>query len=236
MLLELSCYPFSTFATLTYDDAHYPPGGNLVPRDLQLFLKRLRKRLQGRDIRYFAVGEYGEARGRPHYHLVLFGVGKHELKEVEGCWNLGYVYLGDVTMQSARYVAGYVIKGWTKDRPELAGRVPEFARMSRRPGIGKRAAPALAASLAACRQEVVPPALKCGPSALPLGRTLRNWTRANLTGVIGELPEETLVRRARLQALRDAASPGAPPESYLNNYDRADAIELRARWRRKGNL
>lgn len=235
LLLELELHSDACFLTLTYNEEHYPAGGNLVPRDLQLFLKRLRYNLPGRDIRYFAVGEYGEARGRPHYHLILFGVGKQHLEAIEKSWNLGFSYVGDVTVESARYVAGYVIKGWTKDRVELEGRHPEFARMSRRPALGFRQGAAVADALRNHKLEVVPAVVKVGRQSFPLGRTMRNKVREHLTGVIGELPEETLARRARLQALREGASPHTVV-GLVNDFDRADAIELRAYWRRKGDL
>lgn len=89
----------SCFLTLTYTDQNIPYGDDrptLCKRDLQLFLKRLRrdleynwciisengesvlKRLKRRSnykmlkIRYFAVGEYGSRTSRPHYHMILF--------------------------------------------------------------------------------------------------------------------------------------------------------------------
>lgn len=99
---EAQQHQHCSFLTLTYNDRWAPNDGNLQPRDLQLFLKRLRKRLHRvlasdtkrarpqsqrvsssdprnrilsnprAPLRYFACGEYGEETGRPHYHLLLF--------------------------------------------------------------------------------------------------------------------------------------------------------------------
>nr|CDL65737.1 unnamed protein product [uncultured bacterium] len=47
----------------------------LRKRDLQLFIKRLRKNLSkysDAKVRYFAMGEYGPVHFRPHYHFLLF--------------------------------------------------------------------------------------------------------------------------------------------------------------------
>lgn len=135
----------SSFVTLTYDEEHIPDCGSLRKRDLQLFIKRLRFNLHPRKIRYYASGEYGEERGRPHYHLALFGVNPEEEIQVKKAWTedgelIGQVYMGDITYASARYIAKYIIKGdyqnnemvneklWPKDR--------EFSLMSRRPALG----------------------------------------------------------------------------------------------------
>ena len=61
-----------SFITLTYkDNPHF-----LVKKDLQDFMKRLRRYLEyhgyKEKIRYFACGEYGEKRGRPHYHILIY--------------------------------------------------------------------------------------------------------------------------------------------------------------------
>lgn len=45
--------------------------GTLNKRDVQLFFKRLRKRIG--KFSYMCAGEYGEKNGRPHYHAILFG-------------------------------------------------------------------------------------------------------------------------------------------------------------------
>lgn len=63
------------FVTLTYNPRCVPKNG-LSKKDVQLFIKRLRTRLDRlnieHNIRYFAVGEYGKKGKRPHYHLILW--------------------------------------------------------------------------------------------------------------------------------------------------------------------
>jgi len=147
----------AVFATLTYEDAKLPystrGAPTLVRRDATLFLKKLRKKY-GSGIRFFGCGEYGGRTARPHYHILLFNVdfpnkrfykfakGGERLynsSDLDDLWGHGYVVLGDVTFDSARYVAGYILKkvkgmGPSSDR---FGREPEFGMMSRRPGIGR---------------------------------------------------------------------------------------------------
>lgn len=72
-VIEAKQYKYNYFVTLTYDDAHLPERNSLNPKDLQLFLKRLRKRFKGVKIRFLASGEYGSS-FRPHYHLILFNL------------------------------------------------------------------------------------------------------------------------------------------------------------------
>jgi hypothetical protein len=75
---EMSCHDNAVFATLTYDDDHLPPDRSISKDELQRFIKRLRKELGDRKIRYFACGEYGETTNRPHYHAIIFGLGLTE--------------------------------------------------------------------------------------------------------------------------------------------------------------
>jgi hypothetical protein len=101
--------------------------------------------------------------GRPHYHLCLFnfdfpdkkvwskkrGFLLYRSEELERLWEKGHSIIGDVSFESAAYVARYVVKKiGGKDADDhytevdkttgeiLSERVPEFVRMSRRPGIG----------------------------------------------------------------------------------------------------
>lgn len=149
---ERQLHAFNEFVTLTYDDAYMPEGGTLVKRDLQLFFKRLRKQY-GAGVRFYACGEYGESLGRPHYHAIIFnlcltdkkfykkakrGEVLYTSKSLTKIWGMGHVVVGDVTFDSAAYVARYIVKKVTGDKAgeHYRGRLPEFTNMSRRPGIG----------------------------------------------------------------------------------------------------
>lgn len=156
---EASLHESNSFVTLTYDDQHLPPGGTLVKRDWQLFMKRLRRRFSIYDVslghwlpRFFMCGEYGELNGRPHYHACLFGVDfpdKVLLKEERGerlyrsalldsCWKLGHASCGSVTFQSAAYVARYIMaKALGVSAGEKSETLPEFALRSLKPGLGQ---------------------------------------------------------------------------------------------------
>lgn len=143
----------SCFITLTYNNENLPADGNLNKRDFQLFIKKLRFSLKNKRIRYYHCGEYGESLGRPHYHACLFGYNPKDLQliketggirlyispSLEKLWGLGYVTVGQVTFESAAYVARYITKKITGTQAEnhYQGRTPEYTTMSRRPGIGK---------------------------------------------------------------------------------------------------
>lgn len=104
-----------------------------------------------RPIRFFASGEYGERRQRPHYHEILYGVGLQDAKTIQSCWNQGHTYTVEANWKTIAYTAGYTAKklqSWEKASPEEqvdpeTGEVytwqPPFKLMSRRPGIGGHA-------------------------------------------------------------------------------------------------
>jgi len=151
------------FITLTYDNTHLPSNGSLHYKDFQLFIKRLRKSLGNARIRYYMAGEYGENFGRPHFHACIFGHDFHDKKlwkrtpsgsllyrseHLETLWPFGYSSVGDVNFESAAYVARYIMKKITGKKAhehyeqidpesgEIVKRVPEFNKMSLKPGIG----------------------------------------------------------------------------------------------------
>lgn len=164
LLLESFEHAENSFVTLTYSPENLPANGNVCARDVQLFLKRLRERVAPVRFRYFAVGEYGGVGQRPHYHALLFGWAPENHKVIDcscqlcAAWSLGLCHVGEVTPQSAQYVAGYVLKvaqveGLTalsrnrQGRGLVKGREPEFCLRSRRPGIGAGAVPRIVQAL-----------------------------------------------------------------------------------------
>ena len=139
LLHESEFWEDTSFVTLTYDDEHLPLNGSLVPRDLTLFFKKLRKDLGDKKIKYYACGEYGDTYGRPHYHAIIFGLSPKDKKLIEDNWQKGFVKIGCVTYDSCRYVAGYVQKklyGKASKEYEEKGIIAPFSRMSK--GLGER--------------------------------------------------------------------------------------------------
>lgn len=114
----------SWFVTLTYNNQSLPHFASLVKRDVQLFLKRLRKRYPNEQIRYVLVGEYGKLHLRPHYHMILFGLphlplvwfehrGQYDIfrsPAIEAAWPHGFSSVTRFDYSNARYVAQYCQK------------------------------------------------------------------------------------------------------------------------------
>lgn len=200
IVLESMKHNESSFLTLTYEEM--PENEELKPKDLQDWLKRFRAKIAPNKIRYFAVGEYGDETQRPHYHLALFGLGSTNKEIIESTWTKGFSYVGDLTFESAQYVAGYVTKKLTnKTDPRLEGRHPEFARMSLKPGIGALAVPDIVDVLTSengsnlmVASEDVPLALQHGKRKLPLGRYLRSKIREHYGFKETTAPREILLR------------------------------------------
>jgi len=159
---EAQMHDRNCFITLTYNDDNLPPNASLVLDDFQRFMKRLRKKF-GPNVRFFHCGEYGEKYGRPHYHAIIFnldfddkyhwrtteqGHRCYRSPTLESLWTVGNSELGDVTFESAAYVARYIMKKVTgpaaehhycvghTEYGELIYKKPEYVTMSRRPGIG----------------------------------------------------------------------------------------------------
>lgn len=130
------------FVTLTYDNKNLPDYGSLNKRDLQLFMKRLRKKDEKQRIRYYGVGEYGTETKRPHYHVLVFN---SDESSIRGSWTKGLVHIGNVTIASVAYCLKYLVQPDSVPSKKIYDAESEtwkeayqkpFALMSRGYGIG----------------------------------------------------------------------------------------------------
>lgn len=153
----------NSFITLTYNNEHLPTDYSLNHKHFQGFIKRYRKRIHPLKLRYYVAGEYGDDRSRPHFHACIFGHRPDDLRLhaksesgqyiytsafLTALWPFGFSSVGELTFESAAYVARYVMKkitGPNADRHyetvdpetgEISDRRPEYCRMSLKPGIG----------------------------------------------------------------------------------------------------
>lgn len=85
-------------------------------RDVQLFLKRLRKICPEfkNNLRYFAVGEYGGDYNRAHYHVVLISSAIKTVyqyyNKILQAWNQGFIYIKRCQSEQIGYVTKYLNK------------------------------------------------------------------------------------------------------------------------------
>lgn len=80
---ESSMFKYNCFITLTFNDQCLDEYGSLRKEDFRLFMKRFRRRYEGKEavarngrvsrpIRFFHCGEYGDTYSRPHHHSIIF--------------------------------------------------------------------------------------------------------------------------------------------------------------------
>ena len=130
------------FITLTYNDVNSSNKNNLVKivkdkkimyvstlyyKDVQLFLKRLRKKYKDYNIRYYLAGEYGSHTLRPHYHILLYGLPLKAIEDIdylyatkngkfynsqilENLWRKGFVNITEFSEYTAMYTSQYCTK------------------------------------------------------------------------------------------------------------------------------
>lgn len=158
---EAQLHDENCFVTLTYSEDCLPYPPSLKVREFQLFAKRLRKEIG--PFRYFHCGEYGDDNNRPHYYACIFGYSFPDRvlfsrkngnnlftsDTLDRCWSRGFASVGDLSFESAAYVARYVTKKVTGDQAaeayeyvdsetgETFDLKPPYCSMSRRPGIGR---------------------------------------------------------------------------------------------------
>lgn len=149
---ELKVSSSCHFITLTYDEssvptamlADFPLGQDLqstnvlCKRDVQLWMKRLRKYLGNHKIRFFLCGEYGSKTLRPHYHAIIFNFPDSlNLRDyLQRSWKKGFVTISSVTPARIAYVAKYVSCYTFLPRRLRDKRYRPFILCSRRPAIG----------------------------------------------------------------------------------------------------
>lgn len=237
IMVEAAQYQKNCFATLTYaDDSQY----TLDPDHLRLFLNRLREhyaRKYNDRLRFFAVGEYGETSWRPHYHAALFNFptcrwgqswyDKTRLTCCDTCelvrsiWGHGHIYLGTLEADSAQYVAGYILKKMTgKDDERLGNRYPEFARMSRNPGVGGVGTHKITDAFLRHRADDpdVPNSLRVDGKHRPLGRYMMKRVRKE-AGRDEKAPQAVLDKQeAELFDVRMAARADEENPSFNYHY------------------
>lgn len=162
---ELARWDSSVFLTLTYAPEHLPENNSLNKKDVQDFIKRVKKYFKStteNPIRQIYCGEYGTKTLRPHYHVILFNCDfpdrKFHRRSDQGhpiftseilsrLWPYGFTEFGIAEPGSIAYLFKYVLKKKTR-REKLEGPLiierdgvtyevaHEFIEASRNPGIG----------------------------------------------------------------------------------------------------
>lgn len=131
-----SCSGQSCVLILTYDNEHL--GDNVLDYShVQEFQKRLRRYVQytyNKKIRFLTVGEYGDKKGRMHWHMIVFGwkpqqslegmytyfggnfnsSSRWRSRKLDSLWQRGYVDVDHATDGNIFYVSRYVHKKFVK--------------------------------------------------------------------------------------------------------------------------
>lgn len=145
-----------------WENGTYNPVTTLRIKHIQDFMKRLRI-WQSRhypdmpQLRFAYTGEYGDQRGRAHYHLILFGYPPYQDAQeylVDSWQNYHDGAIVDpkkrdaihfqashldIQKGAARYTTKDIVKGRRRNNatPELAARIDPFVRQSLKPPLGQ---------------------------------------------------------------------------------------------------
>jgi hypothetical protein len=145
LLKEQEISNSSNFITLTYEEDSLPVTGDgeitLCKRDVQKFVKRLRKHIETytekkNQVKYYICGEYGTQTDRPHYHCILFGLPSLYTRDnnlLSSIWGLGNLKIDPCNTATIRYVTKYIMKKVGAESLSPT-RQPEFSLMSK--GMG----------------------------------------------------------------------------------------------------
>lgn len=193
--LESTLHEENCFLTLTYDNEHLPKPKSLNKRDMQLFWKKLRKKIAPTKIKYLMCGEYGLTTRRPHYHAIIFGYWPPDTKPyktnalgqtlftseiINKIWGNGFCMIGLVNYETAAYVARYVYKkAYGSDKlTKKLHQIPEYTQCSKRPAIAKNFLPNTENFKIIERNDgILIPTIN-GPKIKPIPQYLRNWWKS----------------------------------------------------------
>lgn len=109
-----------SFVTLTYGQGKWVRDPKLPEHakalhyeDVQKWLKRIR--IAGYPVRYVVAGEYGERKGRAHWHAILFWQDREPNHTIgnefnDKFWPHGHVNWQEFSVERAKYVCKYLLK------------------------------------------------------------------------------------------------------------------------------
>lgn len=187
-IMEFRLNSTAAFVTLTYSN---PMKAEILDyRDIQLFLKRLRKN-HPTPIRYFCVGEYGAKSGRGHWHLLIYGLeGQEKGHWLTSPWQEGYAYIGQVTEESIRYTARYCLKFGEKGQEAIM-------RASVSPAIGETGVRLLSRELQRHGHQITttPTSMMVDGKYWPLDRTMQKAFKDEWLATGGSIPERSILNQ-----------------------------------------
>ena len=199
-LCEASTSDWVLTLTLTYAPRDDLADKVLTPRHFQQFIRSLRMR--GHSIRYLVSGEYGELKGRAHFHCVLFGLGnKPTISDIDGlarpipnkknfhhdAWPHGHLFADwDADEKALRYVCKYILKYDDQS---------SWFSISKKPPLGaaffsQKAKEAIFHRVLPSSFEYLPPNGQRGRSYFMTGATRRDYLLEISRGLMLSHPEQ----------------------------------------------
>lgn len=113
------------FLTLTYNEDSRP--GELRHSDFATFMKDLRGYDMTPGVKFRMAGEYGEQKGREHFHALIFNH-QYSRANLERAWHeKGFISVAPLTKCRMKYASGYVNK---KGFDPASGKRPPYGRSS----------------------------------------------------------------------------------------------------------